>query len=317
MGNYVHFTQEEKDRANNVDLVDFLERQGEKLIRSGRDRRLQSDRSITIRGNEWYDHAKEKGGYSIDFVKNFYSLSFPEAVNLLLGDQQGEVYSVAPKKLQVSPKPFQLPPRNSNMRRVYAYLNKTRGIQHEVINFFAKEKLIYESCENTEDGHREYHNAVFVGMDENGTPSHAHKRGLYTNGIGFKGNVESSDPYYSFHYKGISNRLYVFEAPIDMLSFLSMHEDGWKEHSFVSLCGVSEHAMLKMLELDPNIDHVTLCLDNDKAGMEASKRLAGKLKEKEYFCGYLHSQGKDWNEDLMNNKSEIRTVLQEQVQAMV
>ena len=72
MGVYVHFTDDQKYRANNVDLVDFLHRRGEKLIPSGRDKRLASDHSITVRGNEWYDHSAESGGYAIDFVRQFY-----------------------------------------------------------------------------------------------------------------------------------------------------------------------------------------------------------------------------------------------------
>lgn len=40
MSGYVHFTEEEKQRANSVDLVDFLQRQGERLLPSGRDKRL-------------------------------------------------------------------------------------------------------------------------------------------------------------------------------------------------------------------------------------------------------------------------------------
>lgn len=51
---YIHFTEEQKLRANSVDLVEFLRRQGEKLIPSGRDKRLASDHSITVRGREWY-----------------------------------------------------------------------------------------------------------------------------------------------------------------------------------------------------------------------------------------------------------------------
>ena len=83
MGVYVHFTDDQKYRANNVDLVDFLQRQGEKLIPSGRDKRLEADHSITVRGNEWYDHSVESGGYAIDFVRNFYGLTFPEAVTMI------------------------------------------------------------------------------------------------------------------------------------------------------------------------------------------------------------------------------------------
>lgn len=73
MGEFVYFTEEQKQRANAVDLEDFLSRQGEKLLRSGREKRLASDHSITVRGNRWYDHATEKGGCAIDFVRSFYN----------------------------------------------------------------------------------------------------------------------------------------------------------------------------------------------------------------------------------------------------
>ena len=64
-----------------------------------------------------------------------------------------------------------------------------------------------------------YHNAVFVGFDERGVARHAHKRGLYTQGKSYRGNIEGSDPRCSFHWVGTSDRLYVFEAPIDLLAF--------------------------------------------------------------------------------------------------
>ena len=56
------------------------------------------------------------------------------------------------------------------------------------------------------------------GSDEYGAARHAHKRGLYTQGRSFRGNVEGSDPRCSFHWFGHSGRLYVFEAPIDLLA---------------------------------------------------------------------------------------------------
>lgn len=59
---FIYFTEEQKQRANAVDLEDFLLRHNEKLLRSGREKRLASDHSVTIRGNEWYDHASEEGG---------------------------------------------------------------------------------------------------------------------------------------------------------------------------------------------------------------------------------------------------------------
>ena len=53
MGTYIYFTEDQKKRANSVDLVEFLKMQGEILIPSGREKRFQSNHSITIRGKEW------------------------------------------------------------------------------------------------------------------------------------------------------------------------------------------------------------------------------------------------------------------------
>ena len=83
MAGFIYFTEEQKRRANEVNLESFLLRQGERLLKSGREKRLASDHSITVRGNQWYDHAIEKGGGAIDFVKMFYGKDFPDAVQAI------------------------------------------------------------------------------------------------------------------------------------------------------------------------------------------------------------------------------------------
>lgn len=298
MGTYIHFTEDQKQRANSVDLVEFLKMQGEILIPSGREKRLQSNHSITVRGNEWFDHATKEGGLAIDFVQNFYGQTFPDAVTMLLNGEQGVPYSKA-KDSKESKKPFELPPRNIDMRRLFAYLIKHRLIDSDVISFFAKEKLIYESKEPSADKSKEYHNAVFIGYDEKGIPRHGHKRGLYTEGNGYKGNIDSSNPCYSFHYIGNSDRIYVFEAPIDLLSFITIHKNSdWKKHSYIALCGLSEQSLLKTLESNPELLHVVLCLDHDSAGIEASEKIIDLISEKDISIRQLQSVYKDWNEDL-------------------
>ena len=298
MGTYIHFTEDQKQRANSVDLVEFLKMQGEILIPSGREKRLQSNHSITVRGNEWFDHATKEGGLAIDFVQNFYGQTFPDAVTMLLNGEQGIPYAKA-KERKESKKPFELPPRNNDMRRLFAYLIKHRLIDSDVISFFAKEKLIYESKESSADKAKEYHNAIFVGYDEKGIPRHAHKRGLYTEGNSYKGNVDSSNPCYSFHYIGNSDRIYVFEAPIDLLSFITIHKSSdWKEHSYIALCGLSEQSLLKTLESNPELLHVVLCLDHDLAGIEASEKIIDLISEKDICIRQFQSVYKDWNEDL-------------------
>ena len=298
MPKFIPFTDAQKEQAASVDLEEFLRRRGEKLIPSGRDKRLASDHSITIRGCEWFDHATEQGGKAISFVKQFYGLSYPEAVSMLLGNNLTGCYPSAKEKRQDSAKPFELPPQNESMRRVYAYLLQKRCIDHEILNDFVRKKLIYESCESSRDGAKEYHNAVFVGLDEHGVPRHGHKRGLYTIGKSYRGNIEGSDPKYSFHYLGGDNTLYVFEAPIDLLSYISLHPENWQEHNYVACCGTSSIPVLEMVRQLPQLRQVCLCLDNDDAGHTASERMAELLKEHGLNAVRLVPQQKDWNDDL-------------------
>lgn len=288
---YIHFTEEQKQRANSVDLVDFLQRQGEQLVRSGREWRWKRHDSVTVRGSQWFRHSRKEGGRAIDFVQQFFDLSFPDAVTLLLGGESGVEWNQTAKSAPPPKKDFALPEANPDMRRVFAYLIKQRFIGREVLSHFAHEKLIYED--------KEYHNAVFVGLDENGVPRHAHKRGTYTKGEAYKGNVEGSDPKYSFHWIGKSGTLNVFEAPVDMLSFITLHLKDWKDHSYVTLDGVSEHAMLQQLKQNPHLKVIVLCLDHDEAGIEATDRLKDILAEQGYTdISVMQSQYKDWNEDL-------------------
>ena len=152
MSSYIHFTEEQKQRAAAVDLEEFLRCRGEKLLSSGREKRLASDHSVTVRGNEWYDHAEERGGHAVSFVQRFYGLSYPDAVTLLLGGELGTAYPSAGERTEEPAKPFALPPANKDMRRVFAYLIKHRGIARDVVAHFAKAGLLYEDAE--------YHNAV-------------------------------------------------------------------------------------------------------------------------------------------------------------
>ena len=292
MAGFVYFTDEQKQRANEVDLEDFLSRRGEKLLRSGREKRLASDHSITVRGNRWYDHAAGTGGCAIDFVQMHYNSTFPEAVTLLLGGEQGQAYRASEPEREKEPKPFALPEANGDMRRAYAYLTKSRCLDREVVSVFSRKKMIYEDAK--------YHNVVFVGYDAEGTARHAHKRGSHTKGDAFKGNVDGSDPRYSFRHLGKGNAVYVFEAPIDMLSFITLHKKGWQENSYVALNGISAHAMLQALEDSPQADTVILCLDHDPAGIENSFRLADAVKERrqDVRVKLLQPVNKDWNEDL-------------------
>ena len=274
-----------------MDLEAFLRAHGEKLIASGREKRLASDHSVTVHGNKWYDHAAEKGGGPVSFVQSHYGLSYPEAMKLLLDGESGQAYPTVEEREQAPPKAFAPPEQNENMKRVYGYLMKHRMIDKSVISCFARAGTLYEDAK--------YHNCVFLGRDETGKARHAHKRSTNSHGEAFRINVEGSDPRYTFHHLGTDGSLYVFEAPIDLLSFLSMYPRRWQEHNYVACCGVSIQPVLMMLERMPERETVFLCLDNDEAGHRASRRMAEQLREQGIATVRLTPQYKDWNDDLV------------------
>lgn len=284
---YIHFTEEQKQAARQIDIAGLLHSQGEKVKRSGSEYEWRDgSQKVTIRGNLWFHQYDRQGGDAIDFVRRYYNKSYPEAVEYLLGGCGGTL-AVSPPIVQET-KPFVLPPKNDRMSRVYAYLIRHRKIDKEVLEAFVRKGMIYESAD--------YHSAVFVGFDTDGVPRHAHKRGTGSQSS-YKGNIGGSLPEYSFHWYGQSERLYLFEAPIDLLSFISMNKDKWQQHSYAACCGVSDAVMWRMFKDNPNIDEVSLCLDNDEAGQTADRRIARTLAIHNVPCEILVPIHKDWNED--------------------
>ncbi len=296
---YIPFTEEQKVIANSVDLADFLRLRGEKLERAGREYKLiysdgsGSHDSITIRGSTWFDHKNQVGGGAIKFMQYFYNMDFPTAVQELLGQRVTPLSHTPPKSVvnEEKPKNFKLPEANENMHRVFAYLIKQRFIAPEIISFFAKNHTLYED--------KEHHNAVFVGVDENSVPRQAHKRGTATFGKSFRQTVEGSDTKYSFSHFGESGKLFIFEAPIDMLSYLTLHPENWQNHSYIAMNGVYENAVLTALKVHSNLIEIVICTDNDIGGIDAADRLKDVLRENNYEnISRVSPKNKDFNEDL-------------------
>ena len=271
-----------------TDIAELLRSQGETLKRAGAEYEWRDgSQKVTIRGNLWFHQYEQIGGDAIDFVRRFYNKSYPEAMEYLLGGCSGTL-TVSPPIGRKPSTPFELPKPNHNMRRVFAYLLKHRGIDRDVLYAFTHKGMIYESAD--------YHNAVFVGFDSDGVPRHAHKRGSGSESS-YKGNQPGSDPRYSFHWHGRSEKIYLFEAPIDMLSFISMHKENWREHSYAASCGVSDQVLWQMMKDNPNIEMICLCRDNDEAGQTANKRTSDALFIKDIQHEILIPSHKDWNED--------------------
>ena len=302
---YIPFTDEQKVLANTVDLEQFLRMRGERLERAGGSYKLiytdgagRHD-SIMIHGSKWFDHKRQVGGGAIKFMQDFYGMDFQQAVQELLGVSISPVSHRSNDDIpKEEKKPFVLPEKNKDMHRVYAYLMKNRFIRADVITHFAKAGTLFEDAK--------YHNAVFVGVDENGTPRQASKRSTTTMGKTVKLTCEGSDTKYSFSHFGTTEKLFVFEAPIDMLSFITMFKGDWQQHSYIAMNGVYESAVLHALEQHDNLREIYLCTDNDEGGIDGYERIRDILKEKGYETIYrITPHNKDWNEDLKARNGQL------------
>ena len=289
MNNYYKFTDEQLDMANRVNLVDLMRRSGYHLKRAGCEYTWESPTGkVSIRGNSWYHQYERTGGKTIGFLMQFHGMEFKEAVEFLLSEQGIRADWEEPAVKEE--KTFELPPKNSDMNRVYAYLLNARFLDREIVDHFVHAGLIYEDAK--------YHNVVFVGLDEEGRPKHASKRGS-GKGNTYKGNVYGSDDRYCFRHTGKSNKVYVFESPIDLMAYLSMNKENWKEDSYITLCSAASEAAVHFLKNNPQIDTIYSCLDHDEAGINGVYRLAeeaGKIGD--YQVIPLLPEYKDWNEGL-------------------
>ena len=282
------YTQAQIDRANAVNLEDFLRAQGETLVRSGKEYRWKAHDSLTVCGNKWFRHSQSKGGYPVDFVMEFYGKSFPEAVQLLTGET-GE----AQPEADPAPSPaFRLPQRNVTNANILNYLTQERKLSPSLVNFFIAAGDIYEDAA--------HHNVVFVGRDADGHPRYASCRGIYEK---FRQDVAGAEKTFGFAHRGTDKQLMVFEAPIDLLSFIELFPKNWQQHNYLSLGGVSAKALQQFLSERPDMERVFLCLDADKAGEDACKRLAALLPDT-VSVTRIQPTRKDWNEVLVH-RAEI------------
>ena len=282
------YTQAQIDKANAVDLEKFLRAQGETLVRSGKEYRWKAHDSLTVCGNKWFRHSQSKGGFPVDFVMEFYGKSFPEAVQMLTGEP-GE----AQPEADPAPSPaFRLPLRNVTNANILNYLTQERKLSPSLVNFFIAAGDIYEDAA--------HHNVVFVGRDADGHPRYASSRGIQEK---FRQDAAGAEKAFGFAHRGTDKQLLVFEAPIDLLSFIELFPKNWQQHNYLSLGGVSGKALRQFLSERPDVERVFLCLDADKAGEDACKRLAALLPDT-VSVTRIQPCMKDWN-DVLVHRAEI------------
>ncbi len=222
-----YYSRADIERARHTDVVSFLIAQGEKVKRCGKEWEWRHNgEKVTINCWKWYNQYTLDHGNAVDFVMKYSNVDFMTAVGTLLNNAclgiVNSTVSYDEPRGGLPEKEFSAPERYRTMDKVKKYLCDDRCISRDVVSDFAARGLLYEDAK--------YHNAVFLGCDDDGTPRHAHRRAAYTDSS-FKCTQAGSIPEYSFHHIGTSKKIYVFEAPIDMLSFITMYPDKWQEES--------------------------------------------------------------------------------------
>ena len=140
---------------------------------------------------------------------------------------------------------------------------------------------------------------MFVGKNSAGQAKYAGLRGTYDlDGPGFKGDAPGSDKStgFSLLHDPRSDLVLVFEAPIDLMSYLTRHRDATNA---VALCGLYDGALQTYLQAHPEIRRIALCLDADEPGQKAARQLQEKYQLQGYAVAVEKLRcGKDWNEYL-------------------
>ncbi len=298
--------KEQIEAVRKIDLLTYMQScEPNSIIKCGNNvYKLAEHNSLKISNGKWYWFSHSFGGVSaLDFLIKVRNMDFVNAVKTLIDSRASPIIVTEPvKPLNERPKEkFILPDRFWDNFRVISYL-LNRGIDREIIDFCIKERVLYES--------REHHNCVFVGRNKENKAKFACLRGIYGR---YMKDVAGSDKSYSFSIpvkKAGSNSLFVFESPIDALSkaTIDKNEMGvlWNSCHRLALGGTSDKALFRYLRDFPEISSVTLCLDNDKTGIEAAEKIKEKLENtKQPVCGKYTVNikppaiGKDYN-DMLN-----------------
>ena len=307
-----YVTKSQTARAREILVLEYVLRyEGDKVKRVGGGYRLKDHDSLAISDKGFYWHSTGEGGKTaLDFLISVWKWDFVSAVCHLIGEapfEKGDRVSVEkqssppPKKPIATEMPktppqdeqqyIALPRRNKDNYNVIAYL-QNRGIDRNVIMDCINRGVLYESVL--------YHNAVFLGKDENNKTRCAAMRG--TKGD-FKCDAEGSNKKYGFVVPPKdpgSTSVMLMESPIDCLSHQTLCRrgdipsfDGWR----LSLGGTSDIALIGFLERFPSINHCIIATDNDEAGNAFAERVAKKINMPTERVQPL--QGKDWNDCLL------------------
>ena len=302
------YTEEQIKAARSIDLLTYLQTyEPTELIHVRGDTYCTREHdSLKISNGKWMWWSRGFGGTSaLDYLVKVKGMQFTDAMKILIDnseDFQNVTPKICSKDNRNAERKLLLPEKSETNREVIKYLTG-RGIDRDLIDACIHRGVLFESLP--------YHNCVFVGFDEHGIAKYASYRS--TNELRLMGEAAGSDKRYSFRTNADGRNLHVFESAIDLLSYMTViHEQTgrWIADPMISLGGVyapgSDKTICKlpvalenMLQNHPEVETISLHLDNDFAGRSATENISLQLR-----CNYKTIDepppvGKDYNDYLM------------------
>ena len=290
--------------AKRMDLLTYLREYepGELVKFSSNTYTTRTHDSLKISNGKWMWWSRGIGGKSaLDYLIKVRGMDFVQAVQTIMGN--GSVnFPTCENIKSYEEQPLLLPEKSPTTDVVFDYLFG-RGIDFEIINYCLEQELIIESLP--------YHNAVFIGYDEDKEPKYAAYRA--TNQSRIMGDCTGSKKQYSFRLTAENTgEVHLFECAIDLLSYatlMKLEGKDWRQFNLVSLAGVYSPkqkiedskvpvTLGRLLEKDKTIRRIVLHLDNDIAGRKATKALQTILSDKYEVVDDPPQYGKDVNDFL-------------------
>lgn len=299
-------TKEQIEQAKKWDLLSYLQTyEPQELVKcGGNEYCTATNHSLKISNGLWHWHGHGVGGKTaLDYLIKVRGLGFVESVRKLSDSNIEVINKIIPSSFLKMEKArvLELPEQNRYGTKVTSYL-QNRGIDADIINQCIDSEILYED--------RKHQNCVFVGRDLEGKAQFACLRGTYGN---FKLDVKGSDKRYSFYLPAAdknSRFIAVAESPIDALSLatiLKMQNDKWEQNYYLSLGGVAPRALIQFLHDHTSVTHISLCLDNDGAGLLGMTKIREAIRADPIISQRVRlivdnppavGTGKDYNEFL-------------------
>lgn len=231
--------------------------------------------------NRWYDHGMGKGGNIIDLIMELNNFSVRQTLDFLNGSFSSFSFHQPPiYNLQ----------KSYTIKRVKALSNKA------LLNYIETRKIDRGVAE-------QYCQELYYILND---------KSYFT--IAFKNNSEGYEirnKYYkgSLGTKDIStigngaSTLMVFEGFIDFLSYKTIYKNHNKNEDFLIMNSVS--FVERVEDYAKKYNQVITCLDNDNAGIKATKFLKQNCKNV-VDCSFVFSGYKDINDYLLNDFSGVK-----------